>query len=83
MQPVPRAANKVDIFVTQPRRTSGSGIAPIDAKAVYSQAIEGLAGAEACDKYMFVETYADWADHAKTLKLGAARQARQARSSLC
>jgi len=26
---------------------------------------------------MFVETYADWADHAKTLKLGAARQARQ------
>ncbi len=41
------------------------------------QAIEGLPGAEACDKYMFVETYADWADHAKTLKLGAARQARQ------
>ena len=33
--------------------------------------------AEACDKYMFVETYADWADHAKTLKTGAARQARQ------
>ena len=48
-----------------------------------SQAIEGMEGAEACDKYMFVETYADWADHAKTLKLGAARQARQARSLGC
>ena len=35
------------------------------------QAIEGLPDAEACDKYMFVETYADWTDHAKTLKLGS------------
>ena len=41
------------------------------------QAIEGLHKAEACSKYMFVETYADWADHGKTLKTGAARQARQ------